>query len=73
MQPSFLMGFYNFAIHKIQFHQEQMNWLKTHGKTYGLYEGVTPVIVTIDPEIVKSVVAKNFDSFTDTFDFPVRK
>lgn len=40
-------------------------------KTYGRYDGVTPVIVTKDPELIKSVLVKNFDSFTSAFDAQV--
>ncbi len=35
------------------------------GKTFVRYDGVTPTIVTIDPEIIKEVTAKQFDNFTD--------
>ena len=44
---------------------------KKFGKTYGRYNGVQPAIVTIDPELVKSIIVKNFDSFHAVFDVPV--
>ena len=40
-------------------------------KTYGKYDGVFPTIVTIDPELVKSVCSKNFDCFPAIVDMPV--
>ena len=40
-------------------------------KTYGKYDGVFPTIVTIDPELVKSVCSKNFDCFPAVVDMPV--
>lgn len=40
---------------------------KKYGKTYGRYDGVKPVIVTKDLEIMKSVLVKNFDSFHEIF------
>ncbi len=44
---------------------------KMKSKTYGRYDGPQPVIVTKDPEIVKSVLVKNFDSFHQTLNFSV--
>ena len=49
-------------------------YLKKHrqlGRTFARYEGVTPIITTIDPEFVKEVTVKQFDNFTDflSFDF----
>ena len=37
-------------------------------RTFTRYEGVTPCIVTIDPEIIKEVTVKQFDNFTDVMD-----
>ena len=41
------------------------------GKTYGRYDGVKPALVTINPELVKSILVKNFDSFHGIMDIPV--
>ena len=38
------------------------------GRTFTRYEGVTPCIVTIDPDIIKEVTVKQFDNFTDVVD-----
>ena len=36
-------------------------------KTFGRYDGIVPCLVTIDPDLVKSVLVKNFDNFSDVF------
>ena len=41
---------------------------KKFGKTWAKYDGVTPCIVTIDPEVIKQITVKQFENFTDTFD-----
>ena len=38
------------------------------GHTFTRYEGVTPSIVSIDPEFIKEVTAKQFDNFKDVLD-----
>lgn len=38
-------------------------WTKLFGKTYGMYEGHLPVLVTSDPEIIQEVFVKQFHSF----------
>ena len=45
---------------------------KKFGKTYGRYDGVKPALVTIDPELVKNILVKNFDSFHGIIDIPVQ-
>ncbi len=36
---------------------------KKFGKTWGRYSGVTPTIVTIDPDIIKEVMVKQVQFF----------
>ena len=57
--------------HKTDYHFYSRKFKKFGTKTYGLYEGITPTIVTIDPELVKSVCSKNFDCFPAVVDVPV--
>ena len=45
--------------------------VKKFGKTYGRYNGVRPTLVTIEPDLVKSILVKNFDSFHGVIDLPV--
>ena len=35
------------------------------GNTFARYNGVTPTICTIDPELIKEITVKQFDNFTD--------
>ncbi len=44
---------------------------RKYGKTYGRYEGPSPIVVTKDPELMKSVLVKNFDSFQAVLELPV--
>ncbi len=71
LKPIAFLGSPPFALHKVLFHKWQQEQHKKLGKTFGRYDGVTPVISTIDPELVKSILVKNFDCFTDTLDIYV--
>ena len=73
MNHSYLLGSYDFDIHNKNYHKEQVEWVKKYGMTFGIYEGIQPTIATIDPEIIKTVTVKEFESFTDIIDLPVRK
>ncbi len=71
LKPFAFLGSPPYALHKVFFHewaQEQHNKL---GMTFGRYDGVVPVISTIDPELIKSILVKNFDCFPDMFDLHV--
>ncbi len=57
------LDFHNHLVHEIPL--KKFRQFKT--KTYGKYDGVVPVIMTVDPEIIKSVMVKNFDRFSDVF------
>ena len=46
--------------------------VKKYGKTWGRYQGIHPVINTIDPEILKAIFVKNFTHFSDTFDLDLK-
>ncbi len=54
---------HNHVIHKVI----QDKFRKFGTKTYGKYDGIIPTVVTIDPEIIKNVLVKNFESFSDVF------
>ena len=69
--PFLIFGSEPYKLHK-QDTMFYLNKFKKFGtKTYGCYTGPTPTIVTIDPELVKSVMIKNFDSFPAAMDVPV--
>jgi hypothetical protein len=50
----------------------QHTFKKLGTKTFARYAGVIPVLVTKDPELVKSVLVKHFDSFSSTFEIQVK-
>ncbi len=65
-----LLGSGPFDLHNHLIHQvylDKFRQMKT--KTFGRYDGVNPVIVTVDPNILRSVLVKNFDNFNDIFFF----
>lgn len=53
----------------ILIHEQTNDTFKKLGKTWGRYEGREPCISTIDPELVKCIMIKNFDCFTDTVEW----
>ena len=64
--PAFLcFGSPPFAFHRIHYHQWFTDKFRQLGRTFARYQGVTPAIITIDPEFIKEVVAKQFENFTD--------
>lgn len=47
----------------LQQHTKLLEWEKTYGTTYGIYEGAQRVIVSSDPELVHDVLVKQFHVF----------
>lgn len=43
--------------------EQYRKWTKQYGKTYGYFEGPSPVIVTSDKDILSEVFVKQFKSF----------
>ena len=39
--------------------------IKKHGKVFGTYQGVNPVLVVADPDILKDILVRDFSSFAD--------
>ncbi|XP_064626737.1 cytochrome P450 3A11-like [Lineus longissimus] len=50
--------------------QAVKRWTKEYGKTFGYFEGVTPVLVTSDLEIIKHVFITDFKHFMARKPFP---
>ena len=42
-------------------------------KTWGMYEGATPAVYTIDLDIIREVFVKKFDHFSDRMDVPLKE
>nr|APH81393.1 cytochrome P450 CYP3027C1 [Tigriopus kingsejongensis] len=66
-KPFGIFGSSPHALHKHKLHEVLLEKSQRLGKTYVRYEGSQPMLVTIDPDMIKSVMVKNFDSFTDLF------
>ncbi|XP_025116123.1 cytochrome P450 3A24-like [Pomacea canaliculata] len=59
-------------------HQQELNkngnevsiqkWSQTYGRTFGIYSGSRPLLVTTDLDILKEVLVKEFNKFTDRFE-----
>ncbi|KAE9555423.1 hypothetical protein FO519_001360 [Halicephalobus sp. NKZ332] len=54
----------------LQQHLKLLEWEKTYGDTYGIYEGSHRVIVSSDPELVNEVLVKQFHAFRSRKLFP---
>ena len=65
VKPFLCFGSPPFLFNKIVYHEYYVEKFKQLGKTFAKYEGVTPAIVSIDPEFIKEVTVKQFDNFTD--------
>ena len=39
--------------------------MKKYGKTFGIFDGLTPVLWTTDAELIRSVFVKDFDHFVN--------
>jgi cytochrome P450 family 6 len=69
VKPVLIFGSPPFAPHKMVIHEYNQEMHKKLGKTWARYEGREAVIVTIDPELIKSIMVKNFDSFSEIIDW----
>nr|AKH03526.1 cytochrome P450 3027F1 [Paracyclopina nana] len=69
IKPLFVFGSPPYFYHRISIREWTVKQFEKFGKTWARYEGITPTIVTIDPEFIKQVTVKQFDNFTDAFDF----
>ena len=72
--PGFLcFGSPPFAFHRIRYDQWFTEKIRQYGRTFAKYQGVTPAIVTIDPEFIKEITVKQFDNFSHviTTEMPV--
>ena len=69
VKPFLCFGSPPFLLNKIHFHKWYQQKFKEFGqKTFCRYDGIGPIIATIDPEIIKEITVKQFDNFTDIWD-----
>ncbi len=67
--PHWIFGSEPRLTHKHVVQDFYVDRVKTLGKSFLRYDGKQRVLVTIDPDLVKSVLVKNFESFDALFDF----
>ena len=53
------------AMHKLNFRKKMVEDLNKFGKLWVEYNGTTPIINIADPDLIKEVMVKHFDSFTN--------
>lgn len=70
-KPHVVFGSLPLLPHKYVFHEVQMDKFRRFGKTFVGYEYVQPILVTIDPDLIKAVAITHFENFTDVIDFKV--
>ena len=46
-------------------------WMSQYGPTFVYYLGIHTVVATQDPEVIRSIMVKNFDRFTNRINFPM--
>lgn len=46
-------------------HESQMNHYTTFGQVYGTYEASRPILTVAKPELLRSIMVKDFSSFPD--------
>lgn len=66
IKPFLCFGSPPYFLSQILCHDVYLDNFKKYGKTWSKYEGVQPLIVTADLDIIKEISVKQFDSFTDT-------
>ena len=59
------------AVHKCNGEEFYLKKVKKYGKSYFRYNGIHPTLVTSDPEMIKSILIKNFDSFSEIIELDV--
>ncbi|XP_059085965.1 probable cytochrome P450 6a18 [Tigriopus californicus] len=70
-QPNFVLGSSPLRLHKYVLHEVQMEKMRRFGKTYVRFEMAQPVLVTIDPDLIKAITITHFENFSDIIDFKI--
>nr|AIL94155.1 cytochrome P450 CYP3027C1 [Tigriopus japonicus] len=70
-QPNFVLGSSPLRLHKYVLHEVLMDKMRRFGKTYVRFEMAQPVLVTIDPDLIKAITITHFENFSDIIDFKI--
>ena len=74
VKPFLCFGSGPFWFHKVDLQEFDKQQLKAVGvKTWGRYEGSSPVVVTVDPDLIKEIFVKKFDNFPERLEFKVKE
>ena len=49
--------------------QACQKWVPEFGKVFGIYNFRAPILYVTDPEAIKNILVKDFEAFTDRYDF----
>jgi cytochrome P450 len=71
-EPSFPWGNYHSLKNHTRYSQGLYEWTQKYGKTYGYYEGHTPILVTSDLKIIQQVFIKQSSNFAAKKKFPLQ-
>lgn len=63
-QPSFLKGT-SIAAEDEDFLKAELKRVQKYGRVFGSYDGVVPVLVCCEPEVLKDVLIRGFEHFPD--------
>ena len=63
VKPFLWFGSPPYGMHKYNHREMYVEKSKKMGKTWAKYHGITPALVTIDHEIIKEVMVKQFENF----------
>ena len=68
--PSLFYGNYS-EIRRLGYLECLSKWSSRYGSTFVYYLGIMPIVVVTDPEIIKTIMVKNFDSFINRPKMPL--
>ena len=58
-------------MHKVNFRQKQEDDLNNFGRVWVEYNNTKPIINIAEPDLIKEIMVKNFDVFTNRQNFGV--
>lgn len=60
-----------YRLHQVVFHDFDVTCMHKYGRVWGKYEGVAPHVFIVEPELLKDVLVKRFESFVERQYFPM--